>query len=349
VQSSFAPWAPVGRSSAAQRFHLRIARKAAESLLRKGELAVHRDLEDAVVAFDETDFGAVLFHQLIPRTEGPRFVASPHAVFDRDLHRRHLAAIRTSQPTTPAAPLPDRGAVDRPAPVRLAQFTPDEIAAIRLSLRVALWAMLCSLPAALPTALLLARGRFWGKSLVDGAVHLPLVMPPVVTGYVLLLLFGREGPLGRLFAEAFGLVFAFRWTGAALASAIMGFPLMVRAIRLSIEAVDRRLEEAAGTLGASRPLVFLLVTLPLIAPGIAAGMVLSFARSLGEFGATITFVSNIPGETQTLPLAIYSLTQVPAGDAAALRLTAVSVLVSMAALVVSESLARRLGRRLQGE
>ena len=174
-------------------------------------------------------------------------------------------------------------------------FSAAEIEAVRLSLRIAFWAMVGSLPFGLATAIVLARGRFYGKSLLDGVVHLPLVMPPVVTGYLLLLLFGRNGPLGRFLDESFGIVFAFRWTGAALACAVMGFPLLVRAIRLSLEAVDRRLEEAAGTLGAKRIFVFVLVTLPLIAPGIVAGMVLSFARSLGEFGATITFVSNIPG------------------------------------------------------
>jgi molybdate transport system permease protein len=224
-----------------------------------------------------------------------------------------------------------------------------EIEAVRLSLRVAFWAMLWSLPFGLATALLLARGRFWGKSLFDGFVHLPLVLPPVVTGYVLLLLLGRQGPLGRIFADDFGIVFAFRWTGAALAAAVTAFPLMVRAMRLSLEAVDRRLEEAAGTLGAGRIPVFLLITLPLIAPGIIAGMVLSFARSLGEFGATITFVSNIPGETRTLPLAIYTLTQTPGGDAAALRLTIVAVILSMVALLASEILARQIGRRLSGD
>jgi molybdate transport system permease protein len=209
--------------------------------------------------------------------------------------------------------------------------------------------MLCSLPFGIVTAMVLTRGRFWGKSLLDGVVHLPLVMPPVVTGYLLLLLFGRQGPLGRFLAESFGLVFAFRWTGAALAAAVMAFPLMVRAIRLSLEAVDRRLEEAAGTLGAGSIYVFLLITLPLIAPGIVAGMVMSFARSLGEFGATITFVSNIPGETRTLPLAIYTLTQSPGGDPAALRLTIVAVVLSMLALLASETLARRIGRRLSGD
>jgi molybdate transport system permease protein len=227
-------------------------------------------------------------------------------------------------------------------------FSAEELNAIALSLRVAVSAMLGSLPFGLLVALVLARGRFWGKSLLDGFVHLPLVMPPVVTGYLLLLLFGRRGPLGQFFADAFGIVFAFRWTGAALASAVMAFPLLVRAIRLSLEAVDRKLEEAAGTLGAGRLGVFLTVTLPLTLPGILAGMVLSFARSLGEFGATITFVSNIPGETQTIPSAIYTLTQVPDGEAGALRLTAVSIALSMGALLLSELLARRIGRRLFG-
>jgi molybdate transport system permease protein len=225
---------------------------------------------------------------------------------------------------------------------------PDDAEAVRLSLRVAFWAMLWSLPFGLATALVLARGQFWGKNLLDGFVHLPLVMPPVVTGYLLLLLFGRNGPLGRLFAE-FGVVFAFRWTGAALAAAVTAYPLMVRAMRLSLEAADRRLEEAAGTLGAGRIFTFLLVTLPLMMPGIVAGMVLSYARSLGECGATITFVSNIPGETRTLPLAIYTLTQTPGGDPAALRLTAVAVILSLLALISSELLARQIGRRLSGD
>jgi molybdate transport system permease protein len=227
-------------------------------------------------------------------------------------------------------------------------FSPDEITAIRLSLRVAFWAMAGSLPAGILVALVLARTSFWGKSLLDGVVHLPLVMPPVVTGYVLLILLGRKAPLGSFLEQAFGIVFAFRWTGAALASAVMGFPLMVRAIRLSIETVDRRLEDAAGTLGASLPWVFLTVTLPLILPGVLAGMILSFAKALGEFGATITFVSNIPGETQTLPTAIYTLTQVPGGDAGALRLTLVAVAISLLALLVSELLARQVTRRIQG-
>ncbi len=227
-------------------------------------------------------------------------------------------------------------------------LTPEETDAIRLSLRVAVWATLCSLPPGIAVALLLARGRFWGKGLLDGFVHLPLVLPPVVTGYALLLLFGRRAPLGRLLAETVGLVFAFRWTGAALASAVMGFPLMVRAIRLSIEAVDRKLEEAAGTLGANPAWTFLVITLPLILPGILAGAMLAFAKSLGEFGATITFVSNIPGETRTLSAAIYTLIQVPGGDAGALRLAGVSIAISMAALLLSELLARRVGRRLAG-
>jgi molybdate transport system permease protein len=229
-----------------------------------------------------------------------------------------------------------------------APFTPEELTAIRLSLRVAFWAMLGSLPLGVGIGLLLARGRFWGKSLLNVAVHLPLILPPVVTGYVLLLLFGRRGPLGRLLEESLGVVLAFRWTGAALACAVMGFPLMVRSIRLSLDAVDRRLEDAAGTLGANAFWVFATITLPLIMPGIVAGMILSFARALGEFGATITFVSNIPGETQTLPTAIYMLLQVPGGDFAALRLTLVSIAISLAALLVSEALIERASRRAQG-
>lgn len=225
-------------------------------------------------------------------------------------------------------------------------LTPDELTAVRLSLRVATWAMVASLPLGIATALLLARFEFWGKALVNGLVHLPLVLPPVVTGYALLLLFGRNGPLGRLLAEHLGIELAFRWTGAALACAVMGFPLMVRAIRLSIETVDRRLEDAAGTLGASPACVFATITLPLILPGILAGMILSFAKALGEFGATITFVSNIPGETQTLPSAIYTLTQIPGGGPAALRLSLVSVAISLLALLASEALARRASARL---
>ncbi len=220
-------------------------------------------------------------------------------------------------------------------------LTPEEWTAVQLSLRVALWATAASLPIGLLVALALARGRFWGKSLLNVLVHLPLIMPPVVTGYLLLILFGRKGPVGRFLAETFDIVFAFRWTGAALACAVMAFPLMVRAMRLSIEAVDRRLEDAAGTLGANPFWVFATVTLPLALPGVIAGMILAFAKALGEFGATITFVSNIPGETQTLPLAVYVLTQVPGGDAGALRLTLVSIAISVAALLFSELLARR--------
>jgi molybdate transport system permease protein len=228
----------------------------------------------------------------------------------------------------------------------LLSLSPEEWSAVHLSLRVAFWAMVGSLPFAVLVALVLARGKFWGKMLLDGVVHLPLVMPPVVTGYILLLLFGRQGPLGKLLAESLGIVFAFRWTGAALACAIMGFPLTVRAIRLSIEAIDRRLEDAAGTLGASPVWVFLVVTLPLILPGIIAGMILSFARSFGEFGATVTFVSNIPGETQTLPSAIYTFTQVPGGEAGAMRLTLISIAISVIALFASEAMARFVGRRI---
>ncbi len=196
--------------------------------------------------------------------------------------------------------------------------------------------------------MMLARGRFWGRPLLNGLVHLPLILPPFVTGYVLLLLFGRRGPIGAFLEQAFGITFAFRWTGAALACAVMGFPVMVRAIRLSIEAVDRRLEAAAGTLGAPPAWVFLTVTVPLILPGIMAGAILGFAKALGEFGATITFVSNIPGETQTVALAIFTLLQTPGGDAAAMRLTIVSVAIAMAALLASELLARRVARRVHG-
>jgi molybdate transport system permease protein len=225
-------------------------------------------------------------------------------------------------------------------------LSPEEWMALRLSLRVAFWATLVSLPFGIALAFLLARRRFWGHAIVNGVIHLPLILPPVVTGYILLLLFGRRGPIGAFLESTFGIVFAFRWTGAALACGIMGFPLLVRAVRLSIEAVDRRLEDAAGTLGAHPAWIFLTVTLPLILPGIIAGMILSFAKAMGEFGATITFVSNIPGQTQTLPSAIYTFTQVPGGDAGAMRLTIISVIVSMGALVMSEMLARRVGQRL---
>lgn len=222
----------------------------------------------------------------------------------------------------------------------------DEQTAVLLSLRVALVATLASLPFGIAVAYLLARSRFPGLSIINGIVHLPLILPPVVTGYILLILFGRRGPIGAFLDEYFGIVFSFRWTGAALACAIMGFPLMVRAIRLSIEGVDRGIEQAAGTLGASRLWVFMTVTLPLVLPGVLAGMILCFAKAMGEFGATITFVSNIPGQTQTLPSAIYTFTQVPGGDAGAMRLTLVSVVVAMAALVASELLARRVERQI---
>lgn len=225
-------------------------------------------------------------------------------------------------------------------------LSPEETTAILLSLKVSFWAVARSLPVAIGTALLLSRGRFRGIAILDALVYLPLTLPPVVTGFLLLMLFGRRGPVGAFLAEHFGIVFAFRWTGAALAAAVMGFPLLVRAIRLSFDAVDRRLEAAAETLGASPLWVFLTVTLPLVLPGILAGMILAFARAMGEFGATITFVSNIPGETQTLPTAIYTLVQVPGADAAAFRLVLVSVALSMGALVVSEWLARRIGRRI---
>ena len=195
----------------------------------------------------------------------------------------------------------------------------EEWTAVRLSLLVAVTAMAASLPLGVAVAWLLARGRFWGKSLLDVVVHLPLILPPVVTGYLLLILFGKKGPIGSFLDQTFGIVLAFRWTGAALACAVMGFPLMVRAIRLSMEAVDTRLESAAGTLGANPFWVFLTITLPLCLPGVIAGAILAFAKAMGEFGATITFVSNIPGETQTLPSAIYTFTQVPGGDAGAIE------------------------------
>ncbi len=228
-------------------------------------------------------------------------------------------------------------------------LSPEEWTAVRLSLVVATTAMLVSLPFGLAVAWLLARGRFWGKSILDAVVHLPLILPPVVTGYLLLIWFGRRGAVGQFLYDWFGIVLSFRWTGAVLASAVMGFPLMVRAIRLSIEAVDRKLEDAAGTLGANSAWVFLVVTLPLCLPGILAGMILCFAKAMGEFGATITFVSNIPGETQTLPSAIYTFTQVPNGDAGAMRLTLISIAISVAALFVSEWLARLVGRRITVE
>ena len=227
--------------------------------------------------------------------------------------------------------------------------TAEEWEILSLSLRVAFWSVLVSLPLAVAVAHTLARSNFPGKTLFDATVHLPLVLPPVVVGYLLLLLFGRRGPVGAWLEEWFGIVFAFRWTGAALAAGIMGFPLMVRAVRLSFESIDRKLEAAASTLGAGRTGVFLTVTLPLALPGIITGVLLSFARSLGEFGATITFVSNIPGETRTLPLAIYTYTQTPSGDEAALRLSLIAVLLSLAALYVSEVLVRRAAKRVRGD
>jgi molybdate transport system permease protein len=228
-------------------------------------------------------------------------------------------------------------------------LSPDEWVAIRLSVRIALVATVVALPFGIAIAWLLARKNFWGKALLDGIVHLPLVLPPVVTGYLLLVSFGRRGLVGSFLADNFGIVFSFRWTGAALACGVMAFPLLVRAIRLSFEAIDRRLEDAAATLGASRLRTFLTVTLPLALPGIIAGMVLCFAKALGEFGATITFVSNIPGETQTISAAIYTLTQTPGGDAAAFRLVIVAVVISLAALVASEWFARRAGMRYHGD
>ena len=222
----------------------------------------------------------------------------------------------------------------------------DEWTAVRLSLRIALTATAFALPAGVLAAYALARWRFPGKALLDGIVHLPLVLPPVVTGYLLLVLFGRRGVLGAFFADELGIVFAFRWTGAALACGVMGFPLMVRAIRLSIEAIDRRLEDAAGTLGANGLWTFALITLPLALPGVLVGAILCFARALGEFGATITFVANIPGETRTISAAIYTYTQVPGGDLYAWRLTAIAVAIALAALVVSELIARIANRRL---
>ena len=227
-------------------------------------------------------------------------------------------------------------------------LSPDESTAVLLSLRIAVVATVVALPFGIAIAWLLARKDFWGKALLDGLVHLPLVLPPVVTGYLLLIAFGRRGLIGSFLADTFGIVFSFRWTGAALACGVMGFPLLVRAIRLSIEAVDTRLEEASRTLGANPLRVFLTVTLPLALPGIIAGMVLCFAKALGEFGATITFVSNIPGETQTLSTAIYTYLQSPGGDASAARLVVVAIVISLIALVSSEWLARRAGTRLHG-
>ncbi len=224
---------------------------------------------------------------------------------------------------------------------------PAEWQAVALSLKVSFWAMALSLPIGVFTAYALARWTFPGKQLLNGLVHLPLILPPVVTGYLLLLTFGTTGPVGG-FLEQFGIVFAFRWTGAALAAAVMAFPLMVRAIRLSIDAVDPKLEQAAATLGASKPWVFATVTLPHILPGILAGAILAFAKAMGEFGATITFVSNIPGQTQTLASAVYAFLQVPGGEGSAMRLVIVSVIIAMGALLLSEYVARAAARRVAG-
>ena len=227
-------------------------------------------------------------------------------------------------------------------------LTPDEWAAVLLSVKVSFWATLISLPFGVAAAWLLVRRRFVGWNLVNALIHLPLVLPPVVTGYLLLLTFGRKGWAGRFLEETFGLVLAFRWTGAVLAAAVRAFPLMVRAIRLAFEAVDRDLEQAAATLGANPVMVFATVTLPLILPGIIAGSVLAFAKAMGEFGATITFVANIPGETQTLPTAIFALLQVPGQDGPALRLVAISLVIAMGALIASEVMARAVQRRVGG-
>ena len=227
-------------------------------------------------------------------------------------------------------------------------LSPAEVEALRLSVRVAAWSTAASLPLAALAAYVLARYRFWGKELLNGLLHMPLVLPPVVTGYLLLLLLGRRGPVGAWLEQTFGLVFAFRWTGAVVAAAVVAFPLMVRPIRLSLEAIDRRLESAANTLGANRLWTWLTVTLPLSLPGMVVGGILGFTRSLGEFGATITFVSNIPGETQTLSLAVHSALQVPGGEPGAMRLTVIIVLVTIVALVASEMLGRYVARRTQG-
>jgi len=229
----------------------------------------------------------------------------------------------------------------------LGDLTPQEWQAIALSLRVSLMATALSLPLGIWVAHLLARRQFHGKALVNGLVHLPLILPPVVTGYLLLLTFGRKGFIGH-YLDMVGIVLAFKWTGAVLAAAIMAFPLMVRAIRLAFEAVDPKLEQAAATLGASPAWVFLTVTLPLILPGIIAGAVLAFAKAMGEFGATITFVANIPGQTQTLPSAIYAFLQVPGGDPQAFRLVAIAIVLAMAALLLSEVMARAVQRRITG-
>ncbi|MCC5954802.1 MAG: molybdate ABC transporter permease subunit [Natronohydrobacter sp.] len=225
---------------------------------------------------------------------------------------------------------------------------PAEWQAVRLSIRVSFWATLASLPLGIFVAYVLARWEFPGKQVLNGIVHLPLILPPVVTGYLLLIVLGRRGYVGQFLDQWFGIVFSFRWTGAAVAAAVMAFPLMVRAIRLAIEAVDPKLEAAASTLGASRMWVFLTITLPLILPGIIAGAILAFAKAIGEFGATITFVSNIPGQTQIIPSAIYAFLQVPGGQEAASRLVIIAIVIAMAALLLSEFVARRVARLVAG-
>tara|TARA_R110000850_G_scaffold27648_9_gene78115 strand:- start:546 stop:1241 length:696 start_codon:yes stop_codon:yes gene_type:complete len=224
---------------------------------------------------------------------------------------------------------------------------PEEWSAVALSLRVSFWATVASLPLGIFIAYVLARWSFPGKQILNGIVHLPLVLPPVVTGYILLLTLGTRGPVGSVLAD-WGIVFAFRWTGAAVAAAVMAFPLMVRAIRLSIEAVDPKLEQASATLGASPPWVFLTVTLPMALPGIVAGTIIAFAKAMGEFGATITFVSNIPGQTRTIPSAIYAFLQVPGGESSAVKLVIVSVVLAMGALLLSEWIGRRVAARVGG-
>ncbi len=230
----------------------------------------------------------------------------------------------------------------------MAILTPQELDALALSLKVAFWAVGASLPFGVAAAWVLSRTAFPGKALFDGLIHLPLILPPVVVGYLLLVLLGRKGAVGAWLWETFGISVAFDWKGAAVASAVMAFPLMVRAIRLSLDAVDARLEQAARTLGAGPLRAFATVTLPLILPGILTGVVLAFARSLGEFGATITFVSNIPGETRTLPLALYTFVQTPGGDEGAVRLVVVSIVLALAALIASEALARRIKAGMEG-
>ena len=230
----------------------------------------------------------------------------------------------------------------------LSPLSPVETDALLLSLRVACWAVLCSLPFGVLLAWILSRLDFPGKSLLDGLLHLPLVLPPVVIGYLLLLALGRNGPIGKILHEHLGITIAFTWKGAAAASAVMAFPLLVRTVRLSLDAVDTRLEMAARTLGAGPWRVFFTITLPLSIPGIVAGMVLAFARSLGEFGATITFVSNIPGQTQTLPLALYTMTQVPNGEAAAMRLCVIAVVIALIALIGANRLEKRFTRHVEG-